>query len=241
MPGRKRLNFWAKFGIGCGAGFVGALIKGGLHEYPFLMRLIDTGQDSKVMPEIIGFIFWAIILIVCGGLSGWYSRSNDPRTIFKNAVTLPLFGVAVLAGNYSEPHKGFLKVGNFEIISSAHAADNPVGGISFGAALFEGIKLNMGFGKDQSRYYVVVGPYKNEAEASAVGMALMKQQPSLPVFSGDPDKSRNIALILGYPLPYSDAKVLRDKIKESSVFKNNPNLEFHLTTDPPSTAVKQSK
>lgn len=240
---QEELSAWTRIWIGAVGGLIAALCKGAFQELPFVMRLIDTDQQGKVMSEIYGFGVFGITLVALGAVASWYFDEKTRRACFAVGLAGPALLGTLSGGNFSDvsrppPTRGGWNIEQMFQISSANAAELLPKSSDKGS-VWEGLKLVVGVGKDQSRYYVVAGPYKNEHEASALGARIMKSHPNVPVFLGSPSrKDGSVMLIVGNALLYPEAKSLRDSAKNFSELKDAQDV--YLTAHPPSEALASS-
>lgn len=226
MP-EEQLSAWTRIWIGAVGALIAVICKGIFQELPFVMRLVDTGQQGKVVSEIYGFIAFGIGLLILGAAASWYFDEKSRRACFAMGLAGPALIGTIAGGNFSDtsrppPTRGGWNLEYIMPISSANAAEllNKPSSSEKGS-LWEGLKLIVGVGKDQSRYYVIAGPFKNENEASAIGVKIMKDHPKVPVFSWKPpNKEQPVVLVIGNSLPFAAARSLRDDAKEFPQLKD---------------------
>ena len=237
----EELSAWTRIWIGAIGGSIAALCKGAFQELPFVMRLIDTDQQGKVVSEIYGFAVFGVALIALGAVASWYFDEKSRRACFAIGLAGPALLGTLTGGNLSDssrppPMRGGWNIEYLLPVSPASAAEILAKPSSEDkGSLWEGLKLVVGVGKDQSRYYIVAGPYKNENDAAALGSKLMKNHPSIPVFVGTPDrKDGSVMLIVGNGLVYSEARSLRDAVMSFPELKDARDIS--LTARPPSDA-----
>lgn len=241
----EELSGWTRIWIGAIGGGIAALCKGAFQELPFVMRLIDTDQQGKVVSEIYGFLVFGIALVALGAVAAWYFDEKSRRACFAIGLAGPALLGTLSGGNFSDasrppPTRGGWNIEYLMPVSPASAAEllNKPSTEEKGS-LWEGLKLVVGIGKDQSRYYVVAGPFKNENDASVVGYKIMKSHEGLPVFLGSPDrKDGSVMLIIGDGLVFSAAKTLREAVKDFPELKGMKVIS--LTSQPPSDAFASS-
>lgn len=222
------LSSWTRIWIGGVGGLIAVICKGIFQELPFVMRLIDTDQHGKVVSEMYAFPVLAVGLIALGAAASWYFDEKTRRACFAMGLAGPALIGTIAGGNFSDvsrlpPTRGGWNLEYIMPISSANAAELLLNKPSSSekGSLWEGLKLIVGVGKDQSRYYVVAGPFKNENEASATGLKIMKDHPKVPVFSWKPpNKDHPVILVIGNSLPFAAARSLRDDAKEFTELKN---------------------
>lgn len=224
----EELTAWTRLWIGAVGGLIATLCKGAFQELPFVMRLVDTDQHGKIMSEIYGFTVYGIVMIALGAAASWYFDEKTRRACFAVGLAGPALIGTLSGGNFSDvsrppPTRGGWNLEYILPISSANAAEilNNKRSSADKGSLWEGLKLVVGVGKDQSRYFVVAGPFKNENEASAVGAKIMKEHPNVPVFSWTPaSRDSSTMLVIGNSLPYASARSLRDDAKEFPELKD---------------------
>jgi hypothetical protein len=235
------LSGWTRIWIGATGGLIAIVCKGLFQELPFVMRLIDTDQQGKVVSEMYGFGVLAIGFLALGGFASWYFDEKSRRACFAVGLVGPALLGTLSGGNFSDasrppPTRGGWNIEYLLPVSPASAAELLTKSPSEDrGSLWEGLKLVVGVGKDQSRYYVVAGPYKNENDASSLGAKIMKSHPNIPVFLGTPNrKDGSVKLIVGNGLAYSEARSLRDNVKNFPELKDAQDIS--LTAHPPSDA-----
>jgi hypothetical protein len=224
---QEELAAWTRIWIGAVGALIAVICKGIFQELPFVMRLVDTDQQDKVVSEMYGFIAFGLGLLILGAAASWYFDEKSRRACFAMGLAGPALIGTIAGGNFSDvsrppPTRGGWNIEQMLPISSANAAEllNKPSSADKGS-LWEGLKLVVGVGKDQSRYYVVAGPFKNENEASALGTKIMREHPKVPVFSWKPaSKDAPVMLVIGNSLPYPSARSLRDDAKDFPELKD---------------------
>jgi hypothetical protein len=197
------------------------------------MRLVDTDQQGKVVSEMYGFLFYAVGLIVLGAAASWYFDEKSRRACFAMGLAGPALIGTIAGGNFSDvsrppPTRGGWNLEYIMPISSANAAEllNTPSSSEKGS-LWEGLKLVVGVGKDQGRYYVIAGPFKNENEASTIGKKIMKEHPDVPAFTYNGVITKGqVLLVLGESSPYSVARSLRDRAKDFPGLKDVEDIQL---------------
>lgn len=197
---------------------------------------MDTGQDGKIVSEMYGFTIFGLGLVILGAAASWYIDEKTRRACFAVGLAGSALIATMSGGNYSDVSRSPLTHGGWiieHVISSAYAAEILDKSSSADkGSVWEGLKQVVGVGKDQSRYYVVAGPYTNENEASRVAKTIMKDHP-VPVFLGNPNPNGSVMLVIGNSLPYPTAKSFRDDVKDFAELKDVQ--EIHLS---PSAALE---
>lgn len=234
---QEDLSVWVRIWLGGFGGLIAVICKGIFQELPFVMRLIDTDQQGKVMSEIYGFSVLGIGLIILGAAASWYFDEKSRRACFAMGLAGPALIGTIAGGNFSDvsrppPTRGGWNLEYILPVSSANAAELLTKPSSQKGSLWEGLKLVVGVGKDQGRYYVIAGPYSSDIEASSVGKKIMKEHSDLPVFVVP---IANLMAITGHPpamlaignsLPYSSARSLRDRVKDFPELKDVKELRL---------------
>lgn len=146
-------------------------------------------------------------LMFLGALVAWASYENHRLKLLAIAVAGPAL-ITTWAGGATAATKFSLNM-----IDSAYAADAAVTtnqDVSVGNA----IKLFFGIGKDDDRFRVVVGSYKDRTEAALVVERIKKEDPALVVFVGERQPNNQFyPVIVGDYVSYPEATKLKDRVQ----------------------------
>jgi hypothetical protein len=232
-----------RLGIGAVAGFVVALVKYAGDDVGYAFKLFDM-ESHELWRQLFGYSMASLFPITLGAIGGWMSTENSPPKIFWVALTAPVILVAAVAGPRSEaPHN--LPTGkagwNLEYLSPVSSA---YAGEAFAAELapnssnpvkrqgedpfVSGFKLFFGYGKDQTRYRVVIHSVEDDKEkAEAIAKRINKefeQQLPVPATVGERKPlNRFWPIVLNGWTTYAEAKKLEESVSD---------LDFHVDDKP---------
>ena len=233
-----KLHF-QRLGIGALAGFTVALVKFGGDDVNYAFDIYDM-EWAEIWRQFVGYGLASLFPIILGAIGGWISTENSPPKIFWVALTAPVILAAAANGPRTQPQviPAPGKAGwNFEQllpISSAYAVEayaqdsetlpvnppriyrrqstSPDGEGPY----LRGFKLFFGYGKDQTRYRVVVASildYK-KAKETAERLNALKVLPDKAYVGERKLGNDYYPVIVNGWLSLRSAKTLRDKVSE---------------------------
>jgi hypothetical protein len=175
-------------------------------DHAYFLRLLDLGDQVKIANLLFGYEIMAPFLIFLGGLVGWASYENHRIKLLAIAVAAPAL-ITTWAGGATTATKFAL-----DVISPALAQGTSTD-VQGGPSAIEGIKLFFGIGKDEERYRVVAGTFKDQSLAQAKAEAIRKFQPAWNAHVLQPKVGADQwAVVVGGYLPYPEAKRLKASI-----------------------------
>lgn len=195
--------------VGCLGGLAAVISKYLGQDHAYYLRLLDLGnQQIKIDNLWLGYKIMSPSLVFLGALMAWASYENHRVKLLAIAVAAPAL-ITTWAGGATSATKFA-----FDFVSPALAADASVE-VGEKVSVGNGLKLFFGIGKDEERYHVVAGSYKNKTDAALVAEKIIKKDPTLPVFVGErrPNNEFYPVIVGGYS-SYSDAAKIKDKIKD---------------------------
>jgi len=181
-------------------------------DHAYYLRLLDLeNQQIKIDNLWLGYKIMGPSLLFLGALMAWASYENHRVKLLAIAVAAPAL-ITTWAGGATSATKFA-----FNFVSPAIAADASVA-VNENVTVGNALKLFFGIGKDEERYRVVVGSYKDRTDAAIVAEKITKRDPSLKVFIGEKRPNNDFyPVIVGGYVPYSEAAKLKDRVKDFSI------------------------
>ena len=186
-------------------------------DHYWVRVLVDTRQYDKI-PGLLYF-YGGLLLVLCliGGVFAVASEENKKMKLLAIAVSAPALITTWLGGARADV--SVLSNGvQASLISQALADD---GTRANNSAFWQGFLLPLGYGKDDSRYRVVVGSFTNRTEAALLAEKINKENPNLGAFVGERQPSNPYSpVIVGGYLPYPEASKLKESISGLNAVKD---------------------
>ena len=198
--------------IGCFGGLAAVISKYLGQDHAYYLRLLDLGnQQIKIDNLWLGYKIMSPSLVFLGALLAWASYENHRVKLLAIAVAAPAL-ITTWAGGATSANKFA-----FNFVAPAYAADASID-VGEKVSVTNGLKLFFGIGKDEERYHVVAGSYKNKTDAALVAEKIIKREPSLNAFIGERRPNNEYyPVIVGDYTSYSEAAKLKDKVKDLSL------------------------
>ena len=186
-------------------------------DHYWVRVLIDTREYDQIPGLIYFYSVLLFVLCLIGGVFAVASEENKKMKLLAIAVSAPALITTWLGGARADA-SAFTNGSRAALISQALADD---GTRPNNSAFWQGFLLPLGYGKDDSRYRVVVGSFTNRTEAALLAEKIKKENPSLTVFVGEPQPSNPYSpVIVGGYLPYPEASKLKESISGLSSVKD---------------------
>lgn len=211
-------------------GIAGAIVAVGskyvAQDHYWVRVWMDTREYDK-MPGLI--VFYAILLIVLGGIGAIFavaSRETHPMKLLAIAVSAPAIVTTWLGGTKPaaavQPNMPRAHLEYILPVSSAYAADESIlPAVKSSGGFWEGFRTPLGFGKDESRYRVIVGSYKNRTDAAQTVERIKKEDSTLNAFVGERQPNNEFyPVVVGGYLPYPQASELKARVESLSSVKD---------------------
>jgi SPOR domain len=195
--------------LGGSAAVVSKFIAQDLH---FVRISIDTRQTEQLYGMMASYALLTIGLSFLGIVLAIASRENSEMKLLAIAVSAPALITTWLGGAIPDTQKHaalFLWP-----ITSAEAAEQTAKQSS-ASAFWEGFKIPFGIGKDEQRYRVIIGSFKDPAIAAAKADQVNKIDPSLKASVGDKRMFNDYyPVVVGGYAVYPEARALKDKVAD---------------------------
>jgi hypothetical protein len=201
------MSAFGRITVGCMGGLAAVATKYLGQDHAYFLRLLDLDDRVKIANLLFGYEIMAPFLIFLGGLVGWASYENHRLKLLAIAVAAPAL-ITTWAGGATTATKFAL-----DLISPAHAQGTASDAAQASPSAIEGIKLFFGIGKDEERYRVIAGTFKDRMLAQAKAEAIHKFDPAWNVHVLQPKSgAEQWTVVVGDYLPYPEAKQLKASI-----------------------------
>jgi hypothetical protein len=169
---------------------------------------IDSHEYGKI-PGIV-FFYAGLLVVLCamGAVFAAATDENNKMKLLAIAVSAPALVTTWLGGARAD------HISLNWIVPSAYAQEMNQQPPKSKSEFWEGFLLPLGYGKDDSRYRVVAGSFKNKTDAALLLEKIKKEAPALKVYVGEkqPDNEFYPVVVSDY-LPYPEAKKIKEKIE----------------------------
>src|SRR5260370_37548431 len=125
-----------------------------------------------------------MVLCFWGGEFAKASRENHEMKLLAIAISAPALVTTYMGGGKAEIPTLRATSEYISPISSAQAAENSDSNPT-SSAFWNGFLLPLGYGKDEQRYRVIVGSFKDEVAAAKKAEQINKIDPALKASVGD--------------------------------------------------------
>jgi hypothetical protein len=184
----------------------------------WLRVLSDTRAADQVHGMIVFYIVLAVVLGFLGIVFAIASRENTEMKLLAIAISAPALVTTYMGGAKAEiPAVSNKAVSEYiSPISTAQAADSDSAGSKVSSSGFwNGFLLPLGYGKDEQRYRVVVGSFKDETAAAKKAEQINKIDPTLKASVGDKRIFNDFyPVVVGDYAAYPQARALKEKVSE---------------------------
>ena len=207
--------------IGALGGLAAVSVKYLGQDHSFVTQNLQLGQTANLWALLIGYIILTPILMFLGGLLACMSGEVNRMKLLAIGVAAPAL-ITTWAGGATPDHPPINAGGansahlidNFSLVSPAFAQENinPKNRGNLNAT--RAIKLFFGIGKQDQRYWTIVGSYReSELEQARESAAAINQaDPSFGAFVGKNQPGNPyFPVIVGSYLPYSKANKLKER------------------------------
>jgi hypothetical protein len=200
-------------------GAVGGLVAVGskymAQDHYWTRVMIDTRAYDQIPGLIVFYVGLIIVLCFFGVVFAIASKENNEMKLLAIAISAPALITTWLGGVSPDTSSSRAKrVAEYVMpISSAQAAEaNSKAGSS---GFWEGFKIPFGIGKDEQRYRVVVGSFKDPSAAAAKAEQINKLDPTLKATVGDKRLfNEYYPVVVGGYAVYPEARALKEKVSE---------------------------
>ena len=183
----------------------------------FVRISIDTRQTEQLYGMVASYALLTIGLCFLGIVLAIASKESSEMKLLAIAVSAPALITTWLGGATPDTTGATKHVVEIIMpISSAAAAETTVEKPQATTSGFwEGFKIPFGIGKDEQRYRVIVGSFKDPAAAAAKAEQINKIDPSLKATVGDKRLFNDFyPVVVGGYAVYPEARALKDKVSE---------------------------
>jgi hypothetical protein len=202
---------------GVAGGGVAVAVKFMGQDIYWLRVLNDTRAADQLRGMIVFYIVLTLILCFVGAVAAMASKENSEMKLLVMAISFPALATTYMGGAKADIGSSLGKLTSLSIIGSAQAADAtiPSASTSNSSKFWEGFLLPLGYGKDDQRYRVVVGSYKDKTAAEAKAADINKTDPSLNASVGDRRLFNDYyPVVVGKYAVYPQASALKAKVKD---------------------------
>ena len=150
------------------AGLIAVVSKFIAQDLYFVRISIDTRQFEQLYGMVASYALLTIGLCFLGVVLAIASRENSEMKLLAIAVSAPALITTWLGGATPDTSAATKRVAEIVLpIASAEAAEANSTKSQASSGFWEGFKIPFGIGKDEQRYRVVVGSFKDPAAAAA--------------------------------------------------------------------------
>lgn len=150
-------------------------------------------------------------LMFLGALIAWASYENHRMKLLAIAVAAPAL-ITTWAGGATAATKFA-----FGIVDTAVAGDETGTATDNQVSVGNALKLFFGIGKDEERYRVVVGSFKDKSDAAIFADKIRKTNPGVEVYVSERrGENEFFPVIVGGYASYPEASNLRSKIRDAT-------------------------
>lgn len=200
---------------GLGRVFIGAL--GGIaaagskylgQDHSYYLRMLDLGNQVKIDNLWQGYYVMVPILMIVGAIIVWAMTENNRMKLLTMAISAPAI-ITTLAGGETASSKWA-----FDLLASPAYAQTVQTTVAK-PSIADGVKLWFGIGRDEQKFRVVVGSFKNEDAAAARAAQINKLDPSFKAVVGDKKLFNDFyPVVVGGYVPYPAARAIKEKVSE---------------------------
>jgi hypothetical protein len=185
-----RMAFWniycTRAATGIGAGVTTACVKYIRVDEPHVMAMIDSDQTKKIFFYLCAYGGSAVVFMILGAVAVLYSAVDNIRKMFAIGLSAPALLATGLSGDTAPQLIHPEKTGWFleQIISPAYAQTVSSPECVGDGPFFKGLKQFWGWRDSIVGYSVVVGSYKEPAQAAAKVAAVNAEDSSMKAHVG---------------------------------------------------------
>jgi hypothetical protein len=206
--------FWGVLG---GAGAVATKFLG--QDLYWVQVHLDTREYVRIENLAIIYAIALVGLCFVGAVVAAGSRENNRIKLLAIAVAAPALFTTAAGGASAERTKRFSDLFG---VSAAHAQTvKKSEAEATSISLTDGVKQFFGIGRDETRYRVIVGSFKDKTQAAITASRLKTALPELNVYVGERQPTNDyFPVMVGDYLRYPDASALKDKAIELTGIKD---------------------
>lgn len=201
----------------------------------FLGQDYDTvvANASNLSPELlmsykVGYGLLTPILMFLGALVAWMSEETNKMKLIALAVAAPAMITTWSGGhkNSITPHAGyFISSAYAQSVSKSTDAPPPIQSNSSEPPIWQviqnGVGVFFGYGKEPTRYWVIVGSYKDQNEARNVAESLNKRDQTLNAWVGVKAPPNDYyPVIVGNYSVLSEARTIKERALATRLVKD---------------------
>lgn len=181
-------------------------------DHPYYLRMLDLGDQAKIDNLCQGYYVMVPILILVGAIIAWAANENSRMKLLTMAISAPAI-ITTLAGGETHATKWALDLLSTPAYAQVQTADQTTSR----GSLLDGVRLWFGIGKEDQRYRVVIGSFKDEIAAKAKADQVNKQFPDLKAFVGERRLFNDYyPVVVGGFSSYPQAKALKESVAEKT-------------------------
>lgn len=211
--------------IGALGGMAAICVKYLGQDHGFVTQQLEVGNVAKIYSMGIGYAILAPILLFLGGLLAWVSGEVNRMKLLAIGVAAPALITTWAGGAVPDqiPQPAMDVPGRAGLLQeflpiTPALAQTGVTRQQPDVSVTQGVKLFFGIGKQEQRYWVIVGSYDTETEAARKAAIINAEAPEMKAFVGKrrPDNVYYPVLVGDYlPLAEANELMLRATALES--------------------------
>ncbi|MDD5723330.1 MAG: SPOR domain-containing protein [Syntrophales bacterium] len=212
--------------LGALGGLAAVCVKFLGQDYGAIISGLSNLSADQILEYKIAYLILTPILMFLGGLIAFCSEENKRLKVLALAISAPALITTWAGGDKGDLYAGIsahlmpaayaqerdeqssekqrLQLKTPEQLSEKTAFDRIKGGVG----------LFFGYGKEEKKYWVVVGSFKDRSAAQGYADEINKKNPSLGAWTGakSPPPNEYYPVIVGGYLPLGEASLLKERV-----------------------------